>query len=94
MSDSESESDSDCRLILNKKSVGFYIRYPYVVVENTDFKMSLFLERVRFSLVLPDRKLILFDQHNRIQLEFDDADDIDMVMKHVRGFRTESKERP
>jgi hypothetical protein len=86
--------DSDCRLILHKKSVGFYIRYPYVVVENTDFKMSLSIAHIRFSLVLPDRKLILFDQHNRIQIEFDDSDDIELVMKHVRGFRTDANERP
>jgi len=89
-----SDNDSDCRLLLNKKSVGFYIRYPYVVIENTDFKMSLLITLVRFSLVMPDRKLILFDQHNRIQLEFDDADDIDLVMKHVRSFREEAHERP
>ena len=89
-----SDDDSDCRLILNKKSVGFYIRYPYVVVENTDFKMSLSLAHVRFSLVMPDRKLILFDQHNRIQIEFDDADDIDAVMQHVRSYRDSKDERP
>lgn len=89
-----SDDDSDCRLILNKKSVGFYIRCPYVVIENTDFKMSLSLQFVRFSLVMPERKLILFDQHNRIQLEFDDADDVDLVMQHVRGFRKTPDERP
>ena len=89
-----SDDDSDCRLILNKKSIGFYIRYPYVVVENTDFKMSLSLAHIRFSLVLPERKLILFDQINRIQLDFDDPDDIDVVMKHIRGFREDGNERP
>jgi len=89
-----SDDDSDCRLILRKRCVGFYIRYPYLVIENTDFKMSFLLTAVRFSLVLPERKLILFDQHNRIQLEFDDVDDVDTVMKHVQGFRTDPKERP
>lgn len=89
-----SDDDSDCKLILNKKSVCFYIRYPYVVIENTDFKMSLSIMHIRFSLVFPDRNLILFDQHNRIQVEFDDSDDIDAVMKHIQGFRTDPKERP
>lgn len=90
-----SDDDSDCRLILHKKGVGFYIRYPYVVVENTDFKMSLSLALVRFSLVMPDRKLILYDPHNRIQIEFDDADDIDAVMQHVRSYRdSKDDDRP
>jgi hypothetical protein len=79
--------DDDCRLVIPERGTSVYVRSPYVVIENRSFKVSMSLSKVRFSVVLPQRELVIFDDLNRVQVEFEDPDDVDALMTYIRNFR-------
>jgi len=82
--------DDDCRIVIPERGTSVYVRVPYVVVENRSFKVSLTLSKVRFSVVLPQRELIMFDDMNRVQVEFEDPDDAEALMTYIRNFKNVS----
>jgi hypothetical protein len=83
-------TDDDCKIVIPDRGTSVYVRAPYVVVENTSFKVSLEIQKVRFSVVLPQRELIMFDDINRVQVEFEDPDDVDALMTYIRNFKNVS----
>jgi hypothetical protein len=83
----ERSDDDDCRIVIPERGTSVYVRVPYVVVENRSFKVSLEIEKVRFSVVLPQHELIMFDDKNRVQVEFDDSSEVDALMTYIRNFK-------
>jgi len=82
--------DDDCKIVIPERGTSVYVRVPYVIVENTSFKVSLELKHVRFSVVLPQRELIMFDNLHRVQVEFEDPDDVEALMTYIRNFNNVS----
>jgi hypothetical protein len=82
--------DDDCRIVIPERGTSVYVRVPYVVIENRSFKVSLELKHVRFSIVFPQRELIMFDDKNRVQVEFEDPDDVEALMTYIRNFKNVS----
>jgi hypothetical protein len=82
--------DDDCKIVIPERGTSVYVRVPYVIVENTSFKVSLELKHVRFSVVLPQRELIMFDNLHRVQVEFEDPDDVQSLMTYIRNFNNVS----
>lgn len=80
----------DCRIVIPERGTSVYVRAPYVVIENTSFKVSMTLDKVRFSVVLPQRDLIMFDDTNRVRVEFEDPDDVEALMTYIRNFKNVS----
>lgn len=82
--------DDDCRIVIPERGTSVYVRVPYVVVQNRSFKVSLSIEKVRFSVVLPQKELIMFDDLNRVQVEFDDSDDVEALLTYIRNSKNVS----
>lgn len=82
--------DDDCRIVIPERGTSVYVRVPYVVVQNRSFKVSLLIEKVRFSVVLPQKELIMFDDLNRVQVEFDDSDDVEALLTYIRNSKNVS----
>jgi hypothetical protein len=83
MDDQEQERDA-CSVIVPQRPVRYYVKYPFLIFENPDMKMSLALSKVRFSYVLPEGRVIVYDDNNRIQVEFDDPADVYLMVTYVR----------
>lgn len=79
--------DEDCRLVIPERGTSVYVRMPYVVVENRSFKVSFLIQKLRISVVRPQLELVLIDNLNRVQIEFDDPEDIDSFYTYVRKLK-------
>lgn len=82
-----SDDEEDCRIVIPERGTSVYVRIPYVVVENRSFKVSLLLQKLRVSLVRPQCELVLTDDLNRVQIEFDVMEDLEAFFTYVRSFK-------
>ncbi len=82
------EIDNQCTFICKNSNVFVRIKNGYLCVQNTHMKISFKLDELRMSLIMPERSLILIDNHNRIEIAFCDTDVVSHFIDYIKLRKT------